>query len=131
MTDTDNEAMTSLTLLLQHEIAAIRRGDLEQVPALAARKTELAQAVEAAGPAIEAALLAGPDDTALRARIAVLHDLIETDRMLLDGMMQATGAVIAEIARIRERHGLGGLYGEKGTQRPAAPVPLERLDRSV
>ncbi len=131
MTDTEHEALTALTLLLQQEIAAIRRGDLEQVPALAARKTEFATQVEAAGPAIEAALRADPQDTALRDRIALLHELIETDKTLLDGMMQATGAMIIEIARIRERHGLGGVYGEKGTQRPMAPLLAERLDRSV
>lgn len=131
MTDTDTEALTALTLLLQQEIAAIRRGDLEQVPVLAARKTELAQAVEAASPAIEAALQAAPEDTDLRARIAVLHELIETDKALLDGMLQATGAMITEIARIRDRHGLGGVYGEKGTQRPMTPLLAERLDRSV
>ncbi len=131
MTDSGNAAIAALTQLLEQEIAAIRRGDLEQVPLLGARKTELAQAVEAAGPAIEAALRADPEDGSLRARITVLHDLIATDSALLDGMMQATGAMIAEIARIRERHGLGGLYGEKGTQRPMVPLLAARLDRSV
>jgi hypothetical protein len=131
MTESDSDAIAALSQLLTHEIDAIRRGDLDLVNALAARKTELAQAVEAAAPAIEAALTAEPDDPALRTRIAVLHDLIETDRTLLDSIMQTTGAVIAEIVRIRERHGLGGLYGEKGQTRPLPPMPTERLDRSV
>jgi hypothetical protein len=131
MTESEKEAVVALSRLLQHEIDAIRRGDLEQVPALVARKTALSHAVEAAGPAIEAALMADPDDMDLRARIALLHDLIETDRALLDSMMQATGAMITEIARIRDRHGLRGLYGETGTQRPVAPFSPERFDRSV
>jgi hypothetical protein len=131
MTESEKDAVIALSRLLEHEIEAIRRGDLEQVPALVARKTALSQAVEAAGPAIEAALIADPDDMDLRARIALLHDLIETDRALLDGMLQATGAMITEIARIRDRHGLGGIYAGNGTQRPAAPFSPERFDRSV
>lgn len=131
MTSIEHEAIAALTRLLEHEIAAIRHGDLEQVPALFARKAELSQAVEAAGPAIEAALLSDPDDTALRARIATLHDLIETDRALLESIMQATGTIITEIARIRDRHGLRGLYGENGQPRPVQPLAVERLDRSV
>lgn len=131
MTENEYAAIAALSRLLQHEIDAIRRGDLEQVPALVVRKTELSETVEAAGPLIEAALLADPDNSQLRVDIARLHDLIETDRALLESMMQATGAMITEIARIRERHGLGGLYGEKGRQRPAAPVTFERFDRSV
>lgn len=131
MTENDYAAIAALSRLLQHEIDAIQRGDLEQVPALAVRKTELSEAVEAAGPMIEAALRADPDNIQLRLDIARLHNLIETDRALLDSMMQATGAMITEIARIRDRHGLGGLYGEKGTQRRATPVTLARLDRSV
>lgn len=131
MTDSEKDAVAALSRLLEHEIDAIRRGDLEQVPALVARKTDLSSAVEAAAPAIEAALLADPSDMVLRARIAMLHELIETDRALLEGMMQATGAMVTEIARIRDRHGLGGLYGEKGTQRPVEPFALERFDRSV
>ena len=131
MTETETRALSALSTLLQHEIAAIRRGDLEQIPALLQRKTELFQAVRDAGPAIEAALQADPEDLALRAEITRLHELIELDKTLLDGMMQATGAVIAEIARIRDRHGLGGLYGQKGTPRPAEPLSAAPFDRSV
>ena len=131
MTEADRQALTALTRLLEDEIAAIRRGDLEQVTTHAARKSDLGTVLEAAGPAIAAALAADPPDTALQARIATLQALIETDRALLERMTQATGTIVTEIARIRDRHGLRGLYGEKGTQRAAEPVPMERLDRSV
>lgn len=131
MTDIDRQALDALMRLLQDEIVAIRRGDLGQVDALATRKAELSAAVEVAAPAIEAALSADPPDMALRGRIANLRELIETDRMLLERMTQASAAMLAEIIRIRDRHGLGGLYGEKGKPRAAEPVPLERLDRSV
>lgn len=129
--DTDTEALDALTLLLQQEIAAIRRGDLAEVPHFAARKDALAQRLDAASPAIEAVLAADPNDTALRSRIAALQDLIRTDQALLDGMTQATGTMIAEIARIRARHGLGGVYGEKGQQLRSLPLLAERFDRSL
>ncbi|MDP5333963.1 MAG: hypothetical protein NWQ32_05255 [Paracoccaceae bacterium] len=131
MTDIDRQALDALMRLLQDEIVAIRRGDLGQVDAFAARKAELSATLEAAGPAIAEALAADPPDMALRGRIANLQELIETDKMLLERMTQATAAMLAEIIRIRDRHGLGGLYGEKGQPRAAEPVPLERLDRSV
>ena len=131
MTDIDRQALDALMRLLQDEIVAIRRGDLGQVDAFAARKAELSAMLEAAGPSIAEALAADPPDMALRGRIANLQELIETDRMLLERMTQATAAMLSEIIRIRDRHGLGGIYGEKGKARAAEPVPLERLDRSV
>lgn len=131
MTDIDRQALDALMRLLQDEIVAIRRGDLGQVDAFAARKAELNATLEAAGPSIAEALAADPPDMALRGRIANLQELIETDRMLLERMTQATAAMLSEIIRIRDRHGLGGIYGEKGKARAAEPVPLERLDRSV
>ena len=131
MTDIDRQALDALMRLLQDEIVAIRRSDLGQVDAFAARKAELSATLEAAGPSIAEALAADPPDMALRGRIANLQELIETDRMLLERMTQATAAMLSEIIRIRDRHGLGGIYGEKGKARAAEPVPLERLDRSV
>lgn len=131
MTETDYTAIAAITRLLQDEIAALRRGDLAQVEALVARKTELSAALEAAGPAIAAALAADPSDTAVRQRMVKLNELIETDRALLERMTQVTGAMVGEVARIRDRHGLRGIYSAKGTQRAPEPVPVQRFDHSV
>lgn len=131
MTEAEEQAISALTQLLQHEIAAIRQGSLDQIGANAARKAELGAAVEAAGPAIADALAADPPDETLIARIATLRELIETDKALLERMTHATGTLVAEVARIRDRHGLRGIYGAKGVQRGAEPVPVQRFDRSV
>jgi len=131
MTEDEKSALTALTRLLQDEITAIRAGDLDRVLAHAPAKAELVATLEAANPALDAALRAEPADMALRRRIARLQDLIAQDAMLLDSLVQASGGMIAEIARIRDRHGLRGVYGENGTQRPAEPLSPARFDRSV
>ncbi len=131
MTEGDKAAIAALTCLLRDEIAAIRRGELAQVGAHVTRKAELGAAVEAAAPAIAEALAAEPPDASLVARIATLRDLIDTNGTLLERMSQATGSMVGEVARIRDRHGLRGIYGAKGTQRASEPVPVQRFDRSV
>lgn len=131
MTEHENETVAALTQLLHDEIAAIRRGDLEHVSAHAPLKAELGAAIEAAGPAIAEALAADPPDADLIERITTLRELIDTDRALLEQMAQATGGLLAELARIRDRHGLRGIYGATGTQRGGEPVAVQRFDRSV
>lgn len=130
MSEPAEAGIDALAALLRDEVAAIRRGDLDRVGALAGRKAELAEALAAAEPALRALLDAG-GDPALRDRLARLRELVETDRALLARMAEATGAIAAEIARIRDRHGLRGLYGATGAQRGPEPVPAQRLDRSV
>lgn len=131
MTEGDKEAVAALTRLLHDENAAIRRGDLAQLGAHVAHKAELGAAIEAAGPAIADALAADPPDADLIAQITALRGLIDTNGALLERMTQATGNMVAEVARIRDRHGLRGIYGAKGTQRAGEPVTAYRFDRSV
>ncbi|MGY6695959.1 MAG: hypothetical protein ACXIUW_08015 [Roseinatronobacter sp.] len=131
MTQAERDAITALVRLLQDEIAAIRKGDLAQVSAHAGRKAELGAVVEAASPAIAAALAADAPEAALKTQIATLRDLIDTDRTLLERMTQATGDLVTELARLRDRHGLRGIYGATGTSRGSDPLPVQRFDQSV
>lgn len=131
MTDPERDAIKALTRLLQRENAAIRKGDLAQIDADTTRKAELGAALEAASPAIAEALAADPPDDALIAQITALRAEIEANQTLLDGMTQATGGLVAELARIRDRHGLRGIYGATGTQRAGEPIAVQRFDRSV
>ena len=131
MTQAERDAIAALVRLLQDEVTAIRNGDLGQVSAQAKRKAELGAMVEAAGPAIAVALAADLPEDGLQAQIATLRDLIDTDRALLERMTQATGALVTELARLRDRHGLRGIYGAKGTSRGSDPLPVQRFDQSV
>ena len=131
MTQAERDAIAALVRLLQDEVTAIRNGDLGQVSAQAKRKAELGAMVEAAGPAIAVALAADLPEDGLQAQIATLRDLIDTDRALLERMTQATGALVTELARLRDRHGLRGIYGATGTSRGSDPLPVQRFDQSV
>lgn len=131
MTDPERDAIKALTQLLQRENAAIRKGDLAQIDAEIPHKAELGAALEAASPAIADALAADPPEDALVAQITALRAEIEANQTLLDGMTQATGGLVAELARIRDRHGLRGIYGATGTQRAGEPIAVQRFDRSV
>ncbi len=131
MTDPERDAIKALTRLLQRENAAIRKGDLAQIDAEITRKAELGAALEAAAPAIAEALAADLPDDALIVQITALRAEIEANQTLLDGMTQATGGLVAELARIRDRHGLRGIYGATGTQRAGEPIAVQRFDRSV
>ncbi len=131
MTQAERDAIAALVRLLQDEVTAIRNGDLGQVSAQAKRKAELGAMVEAAGPAIAVALAADLPEDGLQAQIATLRDLIDTDRALLERMTQATGALVTELARLRDRHGLRGIYGATGASRGSDPLPVQRFDQSV
>jgi len=122
-----------LARVLRDEIAAIGQGHLGDIATLAAEKAVLLEEIETAF-AEGAMLFAGADRTGadrLRARLAEVQDLVARDLALLERMTRATGAIAAEIARIRDRHGLAGLYGPDGEKRHSDVAKAQRIDRSL
>jgi hypothetical protein len=122
-----------LARVLRDEIAAVGQGHLGDVAALAGEKAVLLEEIETVF-AGGAALFAGADrirSERLRARLAEVQELIARDLTLLERMTRATGAIAAEIARIRDRHGLAGLYGPDGEKRQADVAKPQRIDRSL
>lgn len=122
-----------LAKLLRDEIAAIGQGRLGDIATLAAEKAALLEEIDTAF-AEGAALFAGADRVRadkLRARLAEVQDLVARDLELLDRMTRATSAIAAEIARIRDRHGLAGLYGPDGEKRHSDVARAQRFDRSL
>lgn len=129
--DTQPEAaleIDAMTQLLREEIAAIDRGELDKVTALYPRKTALLEALEAAAPAIAGNAAA---ETALREKLLVLQDLVRKDAALLARMTEATRDLASEVSRIRDRHGLKGLYGVKGEARDTTVTVSQRIDQQV
>ncbi|WP_370162306.1 hypothetical protein [Limimaricola soesokkakensis] len=124
--------IAELVALLEAEIAEIRAGDLAGVTARLERKSELAARIEAARPEIEAGLAAG-DDAAqeLRERLDALADLIARDAAMLERMRATTGAVARDLERLRDRHGLGGLYGANGNRSTKDTLSRAPMDKSV
>lgn len=121
-----------LARVLRDEIAAIGRGELAEVELIFPRKQQLLAEIEAAF-SDPAPLLEGetPPAVRLRERLAELQRLIRTDLALLQRMTEATGAVAREIERIRERHGLSGLYDKDGASVTSPVARPQRYDTAL
>ena len=124
--------LAELTALLEAEIAQIRAGELSGVTARLEEKAGLAARLDAAGPEVEA-VLAQDDEaaTALRDRLDALADLIARDAALLERMRETTGAVARDLERLRDRHGLGGLYGSDGHRSAKDTLSRAPMDKTV
>lgn len=118
----------ALTQLLKEEIAAIDGGDLGKLTEFYPRKTALLEAIEAAAPAVEESLAA---ETDMHDKLTELQALIQKDAALLARMTEATRDLVDEISRIRDRHGLKGLYGAKGEAQAPTVAVSQRVDQQV
>ena len=118
----------ALTHLLKEEIAAIGRGELDKVTELYPRKAALLEAIETAAPVVEDR--AG-NDIAFREKLSKLQCLIHEDAARLERMAEAARDLTAEISRIRDRHGLKGLYGAKGESQAPTVAVSQRVDQQV
>lgn len=122
--------LDALIALLTKEIAAIENGDLQSVEALLPAKSALFETFEQRQGELESAL-SGPEGEALREKVHTLKALAARDGELLDLTREAVAGVADEIARIRDRHSLKGLYGKGGEQVADNGSPRQQIDRSV
>jgi hypothetical protein len=121
-----------LSRLLHDEVAAIGAGKLEVVRELFVDKAALMAEFEAASDQIETLLKrGGTPATDLRNQMEDLYKLIRKDQALLERMAEATGRAARELARIRDRHGLGGLYDSDGGQRKSSVAAPQQIDQSI
>lgn len=124
--------IAELVALLEAEIAEIRAGDVSGVAARLAEKSALAARLDAAAAEIAAALeteASGEGD--LRERLGALAGLIARDAAMLERMRETTSDVVRELSRLRDRHGLGGLYGADGHRRAKDTLSRASMDKSV
>ncbi|MBB05900.1 MAG: hypothetical protein CML03_10345 [Pseudooceanicola sp.] len=120
-----------LSRLLRDEIAAITGGRLAEVTEIYPQKTALLGEVEEAFAAPRALLEDHPQAAELRSKLVEMRDLIAQDHVLLEKMTQATGAIIDELDRIRDRHSLSGTYGPDGEKRPKSVSASQHFDQSL
>jgi flagellar biosynthesis/type III secretory pathway chaperone len=121
-----------LARLLHDEIAAIAAGQLEIVRDLYPQKVAMLAELEESTATVEARLvIGGPVAAELREKLESLHALIRKDHALLERMTEATGRAARELARIRDRHGLGGLYEASGSRRKQDVASLPQVDQSI
>ncbi|EAQ01979.1 flagellar P-ring protein precursor [Pseudooceanicola batsensis HTCC2597] len=120
-----------LSRLLRDEIAAITSGRLGEVTEIYPQKTALLAEVEEAFATPQALLVDHPQAAELRTKLAELRELIAQDHALLEKMTDATGAIIDELDRIRDRHSLSGTYGPDGEKRPRDVSSSQHFDQSL
>ena len=134
MTANMARAMTvvdKLARLLRDEIAAITGGRLAEVTEIYPQKTALLAEVEAAFATPRALLMDHPQSAELRVKLEELRTLIAQDHALLEKMTDATGAIIDELDRIRDRHSLSGTYGPDGEKKSVASRNSQHFDQSL
>ena len=120
-----------LARLLRDEIAAITGGRLAEVTELYPQKTALLAEVEEAFATPRALLVDHPQAAEMRAKLEELRGLIAQDHALLERMTDATGAIIDELDRIRDRHSLSGTYGRDGAKRSETARSSQHFDQSL
>ncbi|MGI3170974.1 hypothetical protein ACRARG_17615 [Pseudooceanicola sp. C21-150M6] len=120
-----------LSRLLRDEIAAITAGKLGVVNELFPEKQELLSQVEEVFAAPRPLLEDHPRSAELRHKLEEMRELIAQDFALLEKMTEATGAVIEELDRIRDRHSLSGIYGPDGAKRPKTVASSQHFDTSL
>lgn len=132
MTTAPHAIIERLSRLLHDEVAAIGAGKLDVVRDLFAEKAALMEEFEAASGQIETMLeRGGTEATDLRGQMEKLYALIRQDQALLERMADATGRAARELAKIRDRHGLGGLYEASGGLRKNDVAAPQQVDQSI
>lgn len=134
MTANMTQAMSvvdKLARLLRDEIAAITGGRLAEVTEIYPQKTALLAEVEAAFATPRALLVEHPQAGELQSKLEELRLLIAQDHALLEKMTDATGAIIDELDRIRDRHSLAGTYGPDGEKKSRNPRTSQHFDQSL
>ena len=92
----------------------------------------LMQELEASADRVEKQLAEGGSDARkLQDKLQALQVLLQKDHELLERMTAATGRVAKELARIRDRHSLGGLYESSGSLRNSDVPKAQQVDQSI
>lgn len=120
-----------LARVLRDEIAAITGGRLAEVTEIYPQKSALLAEVETAFATPRALLEEHPQAGELQAKLEELRTLIAQDHALLERMTDATGAIIDELDRIRDRHSLSGTYGPDGAKKTSISKSSQHFDQSL
>lgn len=135
--DHDNMAafeaqVDAVSALLAEEIAEIGAGRLEAVGDYHDSKADLLKRIELKLPVIEPFLSAAVETRPeLREKIQRLRALVQQESALLDRMVEAMTAIVDEIARIRDRHSLNGLYEKSGRRLADNVATRVRIDKDL
>lgn len=119
------ESLDALIALLRRETEAIQAGRLEVLAETGQEKATLAARVEGAAEA-----LAQSDDPAAAEKLAELRDTLARNEAVLSRTAEATAEIVADVARIRRRHSLDGLYDREGGRRGADVTARSSADKT-
>lgn len=118
--------------ILKKEIDAMKEGDFETLTELFELKKECVTSLETKMPIIEEYLQSsrdGMDD--LRAKIVELKALIDENGVLIERMHAATGSIVREWEKIKDRHSLSGTYGKDGRKQSSHMPTRQKFDEKL
>lgn len=123
------QIVDELTRLLLAENNALRQGDVGRVAEMFEGKQGLLKKLETRQPVVEPFLRESAEVTAqLRDKIRGLGDQLEQNGSLLSSMAEAAQSIRTEVARVRDRHSLKGMYDKSGQSRPAGGARPRQID---
>lgn len=123
------ELAKSLAESLESENEAIRGGNLEIINQRFEAKKHLVQIMEDRQPIVEPFLRSAiEEDEETRGVIEALRAAAQENAELLERVARSAEAVSKEIMKIRDRHGLSGLYEKTGRKRGDVGPVLENID---
>lgn len=107
-------------------------GDTEGLSQTLDRKRDALIALEGGLAELNRLGLAGSDRMEqLGSRLAELRARAQRDMERAQVKTEAIRKVLHEVKKVRERHGLGGLYGADGRRLAGTPLPRAGVDRSL
>lgn len=121
--------LRALDTLLTREAALLDQGDTRALSALIPEKEALLDRLADRSEDLRD-LASG--DVALREKLGDLRRRLDRNAARLDTVRHTLRDMATALERIRDRHGLGGLYGAAGTARAGDPARATTLlDREV
>ncbi len=116
--------------ILRKEITAINNGELEVISNVYDEKSKVLKWLELHTPLVEPFL---NHDIArklkIREHLADLKKNIEEDGAMLSRMAVAARTILREVNKIRDRNGLGDVYGKSGQKLSSKTGGKMRIDR--
>ena len=118
--------------ILKKEIDAMREGDFETLTELFELKKECVTSLETKMPIIEEYLQSNSDGLdELREKIVSLKALIDENGVLIERMHAATGSIVREWEKLKDRHSLSGTYGKDGRKQSAHTRGRQKFDEKL
>ncbi len=120
--------LRTLDALLDRERHALDAGDTRALAAMTAEKAELLDRLEARSGELKTR---AESDAELRRRLGETREKLVLNATRLERVASTVTELAGALAKVRDRHGLAGLYGSNGAKSASAAPRQATLDREI